>query len=352
VLKEYLKDHQHDHHTDQNNQKADHHDPQKNHHDDHEQHGHFEHHEVLKEYLKDQHGHHTDQNKQKADPREQNTNQHEHHSDHGQHDLLDNPISHYLHHDDHHHEDDLSPMQRKIREMTASKDSKEDHIHFHNDHKEELSPMQKKIREMVASKASKEETRKSFVRNAQPQIKTEAKKETDEKEKTKVSDKSIKQPTADDVYYKTHCHIKEEDDLHQLPANLENRKLTRERALKKQFWEFGQDISLQRFTVLLPYGDHCFHQPVFAKSKFICFFKDYNREPILATLFDAKSNNIHREFSEHGNLTATPEHAENYHVCFRNQKYYTRKLFVIIEIEAKEKMALPPLVIHLYWLIV
>ena len=68
------------------------------------------------------------------------------------------------------------------------------------------------------------ETRKSFVRNAQPQIKTEAKKETDEKEKTKVSDKSIKQPTADDVYYKTHCHIKEEDDLHQLPANLENRK--------------------------------------------------------------------------------------------------------------------------------
>ena len=125
MLKEYLKDHQHDHHTDQNNQKADHHDPQKNHHDDHEQHGHFEHHEVLKEYLKDQHGHHTDQFKQKTDPREQNTNQHEHHSDHGQHDLLDNPISHYLHHDDHHHEDDLSPMQRKIREMTASKDSKE-----------------------------------------------------------------------------------------------------------------------------------------------------------------------------------------------------------------------------------
>ena len=68
------------------------------------------------------------------------------------------------------------------------------------------------------------ETHKPFVRNAQTQSKTEAKKETNEKEKTKVSDKSKKHPTADEVYYKDHCHIKEADELHQLPANLENRK--------------------------------------------------------------------------------------------------------------------------------
>jgi len=352
-------DHHNIHHSSHDDHHNDHYDPHKHHHDHHEQqHDHFEHHEVLKEYLTDQQKHHTDKHDQKANQHEHHNNQHEqhtnqheqhsdhleHHSDHGQHDLLDNPLSHYLHHDDHHHEDDLTPMQRKIREMTASKDSIGDHHHFHHHHEEELSPMQKKIREMVASKASPEETHKPFVRNAQTQSKTEAKKETNEKEKTKVSDKSKKHPTADEVYYKDHCHIKEADELHQLPANLENRKLTRERALKSHWWEFGQDIMLQRFTVLLPYGDHCFHQPVFAKSKFICFFKDYNREPILATLFDSKSNNIHREFSEHGNLTATPKHAENYHVCFRNQKYYTRKLFVIVEVEAQEKMALPSLV--------
>ncbi len=38
-------------------------------------------------------------------------------------------------------------------------------------------------------------------------------------------------------------------------------------------WEYGVNTMMQRFTVGLDYGDHCFHQPVMKDSHFVAYFK-------------------------------------------------------------------------------
>jgi len=329
------------------------------HHDDHKHvyDGHHEHHDDHHNYHND---HHEVHHEHQYDHHEHQYDHHEHHSDHDHnyHHNNEHHTDHYLHHDDHdhhhdHHEDDLTPMQKKIRQMAASKVGQD----VHSKQKENLensnlntnskkdNVMKKEVHTLppTTTKIMEPYIKKTKTRGPLESIKETNHKQTEKETKTNLSD-AEKPVKKEKQFYKDHCHIKEEEEFDKLPANKNKRKLTWERAKKQHWWELGMDVMLQRFTVMLPYGDHCFHQPVLENSKFICFFKDYNREPLLATLFDSKSKSIHAEFTEHGNLTATPKHADNYHICFRNSKYYTRKLFVVIEIEPEEKMPVPPLV--------
>lgn len=272
---------------------------------------------------------------------------HDDHIDHGQH--------HYAHHEPHgsdgyhgddHHDDDYhggeSPMQKMIREKEEQRlKEKTDKTKLGDDKKDEkISASSNSKNDPIMKKFIKDQKLLKTVENIQ-----------ESKRNIKRLNEQIKAagvdliptdhlPPKDENYVLKEksmnhkmCGLKK--PLHEMPANY---LVSQNNVNPNHVWEFGVNVMLQRFTVEFGYGDHCFHQPVLAKSIFDLFFQTFDREPILATIFDTDNHLLEKMYGSFGNATMFAEHDERLHVCFKNNRYTKRKVFMFMEVEPNAAM--------------